>query len=136
MRNKISAVILLAGAAIGLGGMAASAQDFKTIESRGAYNVYSASTSAISTHTVSGYGLSWSVKTAGGTANFQIKHSTSNGDPNVNLSSSIYVASGEEVSSDVRGMARNLTIHLTRLDTAATVYIDIEYLAPRAPGAF
>lgn len=137
MRNKIFAAILLAGAVLGFSDRSAQAQDFKTIESRGVYQVYSSSTASISTHSIAGYALSWSVKAVGGSANFEIKHSTwYGGNPNINLSSSTYLAAGETISDDVRGMVRNMVLHVTRLDSATTVYVDIPYLSPRAPGAF
>jgi hypothetical protein len=115
--------------------------DFKNFEQYGVEQLYSARTSATSSHTVSGFMTGWSLKAVGGTADFEIKHSTSGGNLSVSsmtvVSSTVYLLNGEAIRQDTSGMVRNPLIHIKRIDTpGTTVYIDITYLAPRAPGAF
>ena len=114
-----------------------SALDFKQIESSGAQRMYAARTSATSSHTASGYGLGWSIATVGGTADFRIWHSTvAGGASSVNVSSTVYILSGQSMSGEFRAMVFNPSLSIDRIDAATTVYIEIPYLAPRAPGAF
>ncbi len=117
--------------------LVAGALEFKQIESSGVQRHYAAKTSAVSSHTATGYGLSWSLYAVGGTADFSIKYSSvAGGDPNVNLSSLAYVLSGQNVRGEFKAMVRNPIISIDRIDAATTIYVDIPYLAPRAPGAF
>lgn len=131
---KFSIFLMSLFAAFGL----AQAQTFQTIEAPGVQINYEARTSVVSSHTVSGYLLSWNVSAVGGTADFVVKHSTiAAADPNVNVSSTIYVLSGQSVSDKAVGRMKNAMILITRIDTpGTTVYVDMVYLAPRAPGAF
>lgn len=127
----------LVGAMMALLAAAAGALEFKTLESPGAEILYSSRAYVASTHTVTGYLSAWSVKVTGGTGQFIVKHSTiAGGDANVNLSSAVYVASGESVRAQARGMVKNPVIHVSALDAGATAYIDIQYLKARAPGVF
>ena len=127
---------LVLGALIALP-VIAPALDFKQIESSGAQRLYAAKTSATSSNTVSGYGLGWSLYAAGGTADFRIWHSTVAGGANsVNVSSTVYILSGQAMSGEFKAMVFNPSISIDRIDAATTVYIEIPYLAPRAPGAF
>ncbi len=115
----------------------AGALDFKQIESSGVQRMYSAKTSVVSSHTATGYGLGWSLYAVGGTADFTIKYSSMvAGDPNVNASSKSYILAGAVKSGEFKAMVFNPLISIDRIDAATTVYIDIPYLAPRAPGAF
>lgn len=115
----------------------AGALDFKTLEGPGVQRLYSARTSAVSSHTVSGYGLGWSAYASGGTADFVIKYSSVNGgDPSVNASSTVYILNGQQIGGEFKAMVANPIIRIERIDAATTIYIDIPYLAPRAPGAF
>lgn len=123
----------------------ASAINTKFFEDYGAERQYSARVSAISSHTVTGIMTAWSVTAVGGSADFQIKHSTTyvQSDtnpappPEVNTSSTMYVLSGGNVKGVTRGIVTNPTIFLSRIDQpGATVYIIIDYLAPRQPGEF
>lgn len=140
MRLALRAI--LAVVALGILMVASRAQTFKTLESAGVKQVYSARTSSTSSHTVSGFMVSWSVKAVGGGASFIIKHSsTSAGNlatgAETITSSTVYVLSGETVSEKVEAMVKNPLIHLDSIDTpGCTVYIDIGYLQQRAPGAF
>ena len=115
----------------------AGALDFKQIESAGVQRMYSARTSAASTHTASGYGIAWSVYLVGGSADFSIKYSSvAGGDPNVNISSTVYGLAGQSLRGRFSAMVFNPIISIDRISAATTAYIDIPYLAPRAPGAF
>lgn len=115
----------------------ASALDFKQIESSGAQRLYAAKTSAISSHTVSGYGLGYSLYAVGGSADFRIFHSTVAGGSNfVNVSSTVYLLQGQSINGEFRAMVFNPSISIDRIDAATTIYIEVPYLAPRAPGAF
>ena len=114
-----------------------TALDFKQIESSGAQRLYAARTSAASSHTASGYGLGWSLYAVGGTADFRIWHSTvAGGASSVNVSSTVYILSGQSMSGEFKAMVFNPSISIDRIDSATTVYIEVPYLAPRAPGAF
>ena len=112
--------------------------DFKQLESSGVQLMYAARTSAVSTHTAVGYGLGWSLYAVGGTADFTIKYSSvAEGDPNVNSSSTVYILSGQSMSGEFKAMVYTPIISIDRIDTpGTTVYIEVPYLAPRAPGAF
>lgn len=136
MRNKIAG--LLAAMAIAIGLNWANALDFKTIENRGVYKLYAARTSSVSTHTVSGVGIAWSVYTVGGSADFTIKYSTiNNGDPNVNASSKAFALNGVPMGDVFKAIVNNPVISVDRIDQpGTTIYVDIEYLAPRAPDSF
>ena len=135
-------VALISGLACGL----ASGIDFNTLETRGAKRTYSARTSAVSSHTVTGILLSYSVSAVGGTLDFEIKHSTissinlssttQSSNLDVNKSSTIYVLSGQSLSDDAKAMVVNPLIYVIRIDAATTGYIDIDYIAPRTPDAF
>lgn len=115
----------------------AGALDFKQIESSGVQRLYAARTSSVSSHTASGYGLGWSLYAAGGAADFTIKYSSvAGGNQNVNASSTVYVLSGQSISGEFRAMVINPLISIDRIDAATTVYLQIPYLAPRAPGSF
>ena len=115
----------------------ASALDFKQIESSGVQRLYAARTSAISSNTVTGYGLGWSLYAVGGTADFRINYSSSIGtSPDVNMSSTVYLLQGQSLSGEFKAMVYNPNITIDRIDSATTIYIEIPYLAPRAPGAF
>jgi len=115
----------------------ASALNFKQIESSGAQRLYAARTSATSSHTASGYGLGWNLYAVGGTADFRIWHSTvAGGASSVNVSSTVYILSGQSMSGEFKAMVFNPSISIDRIDAATTVYIEVPYLAPRAPGAF
>ena len=131
---KIAVIAALALAALGI----SNAATFKTIESPGVQMNYSARASDISSHTVVGYVTSWSVTAIGGAADFEVKHSTiGTGDQNVNLSSTIYVLSGQSVSDTSVGMMKNALILITRIDQpGATVYVDMTYLKARSPEGF
>lgn len=115
----------------------AAALEFKTLESPGVEMFYSSRAYVASSHTVTGYLASWSIKITGGTGEFEVKHSTiAGGNPNVNLSSTVYVASGETISAGAKGAVVNPLIWVKTLDAGATAYIDIQYLKRRAPGVF
>ena len=114
------------------------ALDFKLKESSGVEMLYSKRVSAISSHTVTGYGLSWSVKAVGGTADFHIKHSTIAGaNVEVNRSSTVYVLSGETVEDSFSGLVVNPLLLIERIDQpGCTVYVEIGYLKARGKGSF
>ena len=130
--KKIFAIsLLIFGPAI-----AAYSIDFKTREQYGAERQYAARTSAISTHVVTGYGMSYSIEAVGGTADFVVRHSTwLGGDIEVNRSSTVYALDGEPLSNRFAGIIVNPNILITRIDAATTIYVDIQYLAPRGGGA-
>lgn len=131
MRKFILAIVVMATAGLVAG------QSFKTLEDAGVQKNYAAKTSSPSSHTATGFLSSWSVEAVGGTADFVIKHSTvAGGNPDVNISSTIYALAGEALSDNARGRVVNPMIVITRLDAATTVYIDITTLAPRATGAY
>ena len=115
----------------------AGALDFKTIESSGVQRMYAAKTSSISSHSATGYGLGWSIYMVGGTADFTIKYSSvTGGDPNINISSTVYALSGQSVRGRFSAMVKNPILSIDRIDSATTAYIEIPYLAPKAPGSF
>lgn len=137
MKNRfliLAAVAAAVASAIGMASAAPKAPNV-TVEGSGVQNLYSARTSSVSSHTASGWMLGWNVTAIGGTADFQIKHSTvAGGDLNVNASSTIYVLSGQSVNDSARGMVRNPLILITRIDADTTVYIDIAILGERGDG--
>ena len=109
----------------------------KTLEDFGAQRLYSARSSAVSSHTVSGYLLSWSLTAIGGAVDFEVKHTTSTGsDGNVNTSSTIYALQGQVISDTAGALVNNPILLITRIDAATTAYIDISYLAPRDRGNY
>ena len=131
MRKKIFGLLGALSFAVGL----AQAIEFKTIESPGVYKVFSSRTSSISTHVAVGYGLAWSVYAVGGTADFEVKYSSiTNGDPDVNRSSTSYALQGVPMGGPFTAIVLNPTIYISRIDAATTVYIDIPHLEPRSPG--
>lgn len=130
MKNFLIALSLLVGPLI-----PAAAIDFKVHEQYGAERQYAARTSSVSTHTVTGYGLSYSLEAVGGTADFIVSHSTCMGDNAVNSSSTTYLLASEPFSNRFEGLVINPSILITRIDAATTVYVDIQYLFPRGGGA-
>ena len=109
----------------------------KTLETIGVEQRYAARSSIVSSHTVSGFGLSWSVYAVGGAADLIVKHSTVvAGGYAASTSSTIYVLSGQNVSDKFYGLVKNPILLISRIDAATTVYVDIGYLSPRAPGNF
>ena len=131
MRKFILAAFVMATAGLVAG------QSFKTLEDAGVQMMYSAKTSAASSHTATGYLAGWSVLSVGGTADFVVKHSTyAGGSVDVNISSTIYATDGVSVTESALGRVVNPMIVITRLDAATTVYIDIGYLKARAPGNY
>ena len=113
------------------------ALDFKQIESSGVQRMYAARTSVVSSHSATGYGLGWSVYMAGGSADFTIKYSSvAGGNPNVNISSTVYALAGQSVRGAFKAMVMNPILSIDRIDANTTAYIEVPYLAPRAPGAF
>ncbi len=139
-------LLFYAAAAVAILAATAHALNTKYLEDYGASRTYSARTSIVSSHTVTGILVGWSVMTQGGSADFEVKHSTNYqwldanyppGDPNVNDSSTIYVLAGQEVHASERGFVVNPTILITRIDQpGTTAYVLIQYLAPRYPGEF
>lgn len=138
MRKIWNGLLLAAIATFALTAVALAAGGWTALEQRGVYRLYSARTSSVSTHTASGIGLAWSVRVDGGTADFEIKYSSvAAGNPNVNLSSTVYLLDGEKISDSFVALVRNPTIHVKRIDQpGTTVYIDISRLEPRQPGDF
>lgn len=130
MKHTIFGLIL---AAASLGLMSASAETFKTLEDSGVEMIYSKRVSDISSHSITGIGMSWSVKAVGGTADFHIKHSTIAGaSVEVNRSSTVYVLSGESVKDSFGGIVVNPVLLIERIDQpGCTVYVDIKYLKRR-----
>ena len=135
MKHTIFGLIL---AAASLGLMSASAETFKTLEDSGVEMIYSARVSDISFHSITGIGISWSVKSVGGTLDFHIKHSTIAGSSvEVNRSSTVYALSGESVKDSFTGIVANPVLLIERIDQpSCTGYIEIKYLKRRSGWRF
>lgn len=127
----------------------ARAIETRFYEQYGVHMTYAARTSNVSTHTVAGILVGYSMLAVGGTADFEFKHSTvawmvdpsftpaPNTDPNINLSSTSYLLNGIALNNTEHGFVTNPVIYLKRIDQpGTTVYIYIDYLKPRYPGEF
>lgn len=128
---RTTACFLLLTVLAFIGAAPSQAVDWKTKEGFGAQVYYSTKTSVVSTHSVSGYITTWSVAVIGGTADFEIKHTTSVPGSFIQTSSTVYLSAGSSISDTPVGIMLNPVIYLKRIDAATTVYLDIGYLTSR-----
>lgn len=140
MRKKIFGLL---GLMLSLGlAIKARAIETHTIETFGAEILYSARTSSVSTHTVTGMMTSYSVTAIGGTCDFTVRHSTNPAgtdfvsDNSVNIGSKTFVLSGQSIAVNQKAIVMNPQLIIERIDANTTAYVLIQYLKTRFPGEY